>query len=265
MLAFRSAFSRFFSHDGMFLGAGLAFFVLVTLIPLTLLGVSILGFVLSSDVAANAVVDQLARNFPVYRREIRAALLHIVQTRALTGLIGTIVLVVFSTPLFGAARLILHRLLAIRIPPRFFRNLFVDSAMVILFGMLLFMATIVTWVYHVVQLFVLQQTGTSRLLVTLANIGLSLGLGLAMFYLAYRFVPRRFVRPRAALGGAIVASLLWEVAKQLFSLYIRNIGIYDQIYGPLGVLVAFVMFVYYSALVFVFGGAYTAALDSRRR
>ena len=265
MLAVRSAFSRFFSNDGMFLGAGLAFFVLVTVIPLTLLGVSILGFVLSSEMAANSVVDQLARNFPVYKREIRTALLHIVEARALTGIIGTIILIVFSTPVFGACRLILHRLLQIRIPPSFFRNLFVDSIMVVLVGVLLFLATIVTWVYHGVQLFVLQQTGTSLALVTAANLGLSLGLGTVLFYLVYRFVPRRVVRPRAALGGAIVAGLLWEVAKQLFSLYIRKVGIYDQIYGTLGVLVAFVMFVYYSALVFVFGAAYVAALDSRKR
>lgn len=265
MLPLRSAVSRFFGNDGMFLAAGLSFFFLVTLIPLTLLGVSTLGFVLSSHVAENAVVDQLARNFPVYKREIRTAVLAIVQSRALTGLLGTGILIVFSTPLFGACRLILHRLLAIRIPPNFLRNLVVDSITVLLFGVLLFVVTIVTWVYHGVQIFVLEQAGTSWTLVTLANLGLSLGLGTVMFYLIYRFVPRRAVRRGAALGGAIVASFLWEVAKQLFSLYIRKVGIYDQIYGPLGVLVAFVMFVYYSAIVFTFGAAYVAALDARRR
>jgi membrane protein len=61
-----------------------------------------------------------------------------------------------------------------------------------------------------------------------------------------------------------VATLLWEIAKQLFRLYIREFGVYDQIYGPLGVLVAFVMFIYYSAIVFVVGGAYAASLDGNR-
>jgi membrane protein len=249
----------------MFLGAGLAFFVMVTLIPLTLLTVSTLGFVLTSDMAANAVVDQLATNFPVYKREIRAAMLRIVETRAITGLVGTVVLVVFSTPLFGACRLILHRLLSIKIPPNFLRNLVVDSFMVLIFGILLFAATVVTWLYHVVQIFIVEQAALPYTAVAFGNLGFSIGLGGLMFYLLYRFIPRRAVRKRAALGGAIVAALLWEVAKQLFGLYIRKVGIYDQIYGPLGVLVAFVMFLYYSALVFVFGAAYVAALDSRRR
>jgi uncharacterized BrkB/YihY/UPF0761 family membrane protein len=43
------------------------------------------------------------------------------------------------------------------------------------------------------------------------------------------------------------------------------VGVYDQIYGPLGALVAFVMFVYYTAVVFVFCGAFVAARDARQR
>src|SRR2546428_10393598 len=82
MLAIRGAFSRFFAESGFFLAAGLAFFFLICCIPLTLLGVSSLGFVLSTERAADAVVGQLARNFPVYRREIAVVLLHIVDIRA---------------------------------------------------------------------------------------------------------------------------------------------------------------------------------------
>jgi len=55
-----------------------------------------------------------------------------------------------------------------------------------------------------------------------------------MFYLAYRFVPRRRPRVGAALAGAVLASVLWEVAKQLFRLYVQEVGVYDQMYGPLG-------------------------------
>ena len=95
MFALRGAFSRFIAADGFFLGAGLAFFVLVTMIPVVLLSVSTLGFVLSSERAASEVVGQLARNFPVYRREIQGAMLRIVETRATTGVIGTLVLVLF--------------------------------------------------------------------------------------------------------------------------------------------------------------------------
>jgi len=265
MFALRGAFSRFFGADGFFLGAGLAFFGIITLIPILLLGVSILGFVLTSEQAANEVVGQLARNFPVYRREIRTVLLRVVDTRTASGVLGTVILILFSTPLFSASRLVLHKLLGVRQGASYLRNLLIDGGMAIVLGVLLFAATVVTWVFHWFHAFVLEPANVPTRWLALANIGFSIALSMALFYLAYRYLPRRGIRGSAALAGAVAASLLWEVAKQLFALYIRKVGIYDQIYGPLGVLVAFVMFAYYSAIVFVFGAAWVAAVDAKRR
>ena len=102
-------------------------------------------------------------------------------------------------------------------------------------------------------------------LVRYASVAFGILLSAAMFYLIYRYLPARRVRPGSALAAALLTSGLWEAAKQLFRLYIRRVGLYDQIYGPLGVLVAFVMFVYYTTIVFVLGAAYAAALETRRR
>src|SRR5206468_12876016 len=77
----RGAVSRFIAADGFFMSAGLAFFFLVCLIPLLLLGVSMGGFVLSGEEAARHVAGQLAEQFPVYQGQIARVLLRIVQTR----------------------------------------------------------------------------------------------------------------------------------------------------------------------------------------
>lgn len=261
----RGAVSRFFAVDGFFLAAGLAFFFLVCMIPLVLLGVSLVGFVLSTEQAAREVIGQLTRNFPVYKSEITAALLRIVRTRGAFGLVGTVVLVVFSMPLLGAVRLVMHRLLGVRGTRGFVRSLLVDAVTVLLLCVLLFGATVVTWVAQWFHDLVVATAPRPVPWASAIPIGLSLVLSAVMFYLGYRYVPHRPVRALPALAGGVMASVLWEVAKQLFRLYIRRVGVYDQIYGPLGVLVAVVMFVYYSAVVFVFGAAYVAALDARRR
>jgi membrane protein len=261
----RGAFSRFFANDGFFLAAGLAFAFLVCLIPLTLLAVSFVGFIVSTEEAAHEVVAQLARNFPVYKGEISRVLLRIVETRRTSGLIGTAVLVVFSTSLFGAIRLVLHRMLGFRDEGHPFRNLVVDNLMVLLLSVLFFFATAITWAVDWFQAFVLEPSDPSGLWSGRVTLGFSLALSTVMFYLGYFYIPQCRVRAWAALSGALLASVLWEIAKQLFRLYIRRVGIYDQIYGPLSVLVAFVMFVYYSAVVFVFGAAWVATLDARRR
>jgi len=144
------------------------------------------------------------------------------------------------------------------------RNLALDAGLVLLLTMLLFLTSVVTAIFQWFQEYFLEAIGVPWVWLYWTAVGFSLVLSTAMFYFGYRYVPRRRPRQSAALVGAIVSALLWEVAKQLFRLYIRRVGVYDQIYGPLAVLVAFVMFVYYTCIVFVLGAAYVAALDARR-
>jgi membrane protein len=261
----RGTFSRFYNNDGFFLAAGLSFAFLICLIPLTLLSVSLVGFIVSSQEAAHEVVGQLARNFPVYKAEISRALLRIVETRRASGLIGTAILVISSTSLFGAARLVLHRMLGFRGGGNMLRNLLRDTLMVLLLSVLLFFATAVAWAVQWFEQFVVEPSDPSGLWVERVSLGFSMVMSAVIFFFGFFYVPQRRVRVGAALSGAVVASILWEIAKQLFRLYIRRVDFYDQIYGPLAVLFAFVMFVYYSAVVFVFSAALVAALDARRR
>lgn len=260
----RGAVARFSAADGLFMGAGLAFFALVCVIPLTLLMVSALGFVLSSEQAANQVIGHLAQSFPVNRREISRTLLRIVETRRASGVLGTVVLLLFSTQLFSMSRLVMHRLIGIRVSAGFLRNLVLDVGIIVVLSLLLVAATATESALEWFRSLVRDPAWRPLVSTDTTRVGLSLVFSVAMFYLGYRYVPRRHIRVGAAMRGAILAAVLWEIAKQVFRVYMRRVAIYDQVYGPLGALIAIVMFVYYSALVFVFGGAYAAALDARR-
>jgi membrane protein len=262
--ALREAFAGFLANQGFFLAAGLSFFFLICVIPLLFLSVSLAGFILSSEAAARAVVSQLAQNFPVYRAEITRVLLRIVQTRTLSGLLGTGILILFSTQLFTALRLVLN--LVLRANPRggFLRGMLFDVGLVLAIGVLFVGNVAVTELFGWLKLFIMMSTHEPGPWIASMSFVLAVLLSTAMFYMLYRFLPSRRVATGSALTGALLTSLLWEIAKQLFRLYIRKLGLYDQIYGPLGVLVAFVMFVYYTMIVFVLGAAYVAALENRR-
>jgi membrane protein len=262
--ALRGAAARFYAADGLFMASGLAFSFLICLIPLVLLGVSLVGFVLSGEQAAHEVVNQLARNFPVYRREISRTLLAIVETRRVSGLVGMITMLVFASQLFGTARLVMHRVLGVR-AGSFLGNFARDAVMVLLLSLFLFVGTVASSIMEWIQAFFLEPVRMSRQWIGMAWVAFSLAFSTLMLYFGYRYLPRRRVRSGAALAGAVLASVLWEVAKRLFRLYVRNVAVYGQIYGPLAVLVAFVMFVYYTCVVFVLGACFVAAMETRRR
>ncbi len=260
----RRAFAAFFANNGFFLAAGLSFYFLICIIPLLFLLVSVVGFMLSREAAAAAVVAQLTQGFPVYRKEITRALVHIVAARAISGILGTVILILFSTQLFGAMRLVLAQVYSVKVRG-FVRGMLFDMLLVVALAPLFLLSFIASGLFTWFRDFVMVPSRLPGPWLAYSSIAFSVAISAAMFYLIYRYVAARRVRPAAALAGAVLSSVLWEVAKQLFRAYIRRFDVYGQIYGPLGVLVASMMFVYYTMVVFVLGAVYVAALDSRHR
>jgi membrane protein len=79
----------------------------------------------------------------------------------------------------------------------------------------------------------------------------------ALMVLVYRFMPRVSVSLRDTLPGALLAGLLWELAKYIFA---SSLGYfhYDQIYGSVGAVVAVLTWSYVSSLIMLFGAQLTA-------
>jgi len=78
--------------------------------------------------------------------------------------------------------------------------------------------------------------------------------------LLYYVLPARSVRLRDALIGAAVASVLFEVAKHGFALYVASVPSYELVYGTLATLPVFLIWVYLSWLVVLAGATITATL-----
>lgn len=81
------------------------------------------------------------------------------------------------------------------------------------------------------------------------------------FWFAYQFIPYTHVRIRAAVVGAIVGGTLWELAKGGFNWYIINMTSFDKIYGSLGVIPVFLLWVYLTWLIVLFGSEVAYAVQ----
>jgi membrane protein len=97
--------------------------------------------------------------------------------------------------------------------------------------------------------------GTSRLL-RLAPLLAST----AAFTLLYTLVPLRRVPVRHALAGGVTAAVLFELAKRGFGAYLTYFPTYEAIYGTLATVPIFLVWVYLSWLVTLFGAELTYCL-----
>ena len=93
----------------------------------------------------------------------------------------------------------------------------------------------------------------------LAQLGASLTLAVAAFALLYRVVPPVPMRIREVMPGAIVAAVGVHVASAGFSIYLDRFGGFNDVYGPLGTLLAFLLLVHIVAIVLLLGACIAAA------
>ena len=80
----------------------------------------------------------------------------------------------------------------------------------------------------------------------------------ALFTMIYRYLPSPSanVSWRDARFGGAIAAVLWEVAKQGFAWYLRNLGgaaSYDKLYGSLGGIFLLVFWIYYTSMILLLG------------
>ena len=79
------------------------------------------------------------------------------------------------------------------------------------------------------------------------------------FFLLYRIVPHGHVPWRHAALGALVAAVLFEAAKELFAIYVHASPTYRLVYGAFAAIPLFLVWIYLSWLVVLFGAELTAA------
>jgi membrane protein len=82
---------------------------------------------------------------------------------------------------------------------------------------------------------------------------LNLIVSVMVFGLIYWFFPNCSVGFKSAFAGAVFTSVFWEIAKFLFSIYITRIVDYSKIFGSLSAIVLMLLWLYYSAYIFLFG------------
>lgn len=263
----------------------IAFKVLISVVPIFILAIGLLGRVLRGDASFDAVARIIRELVPEGQEDQIIALIHQLQdaSGAVIGIGGVgLFLSVFS--LFITLRIAVRNAFAQdwHTGRSLIQGYLFDIRMIVQVG-LLFLATILlsfiattqisgatltAWGLDASWLHQLLRMGAGLLAWTLP-----LFITMAMFFHLYYFVPMPHPRKRSALIGAALAAVLWEITKYAFTYYATYVGRFERYINPdeslfalgntFGLLVAFVFWVYFSGIILMIG-AVVASLHEHR-
>jgi membrane protein len=249
--------------------AAIAFHVLFSLFPLTILIVSIFGLVLQDDQLRARVLEELLDVLPVSpsgQEDVRSSIEEIASPLSAIGLVSLVALLWGASGMMASIRVGLESAFKVeegrRRPPA--RAKLVDFLYVGITGLLVlaviglsvfaaFFSRAVGWVSDRLGVEIVASPSAElvRDVVQLVLTGL-------MTLLLYRIVPGRKLRHRAAIAGAVFTAFgIWGASKLLAVLL--DLTRYNVIYGSLAGVMTFLLFVYIVALILLFGAEFAYA------
>jgi membrane protein len=249
--------------------ASVAYYALFSLFPLLLALVAAGSLVLRDEQALRETIDLVSNAIPVSQQLIRQNIQQVLQSRGTFGVVGLLGLLWSATGVFTNLARNINYAWSETEQRGFLRGRLVALAMVGVLALLLILSVGSTTVINLLpQLNVPLWDSTSMYDSALWQIAtgfVPLLLSFALFLALYRWAPSTTVPWPAALWGAGVAALLWELAKRGFVWYL-NAGLarYSLVYGSLGTVIALMFWLYLSALITFLGAHLTAAVASRR-
>ena len=244
----------FLADECLFLAGGVAYQLFFSFIPLLALIVGVLGFLDGPDRAQRELVQLFRDIYPsASNQEVRIAR-ELVEGRALSlgvGLVGT---VLGASAIYSS----IDAALAMVLGGGRKRSLIRDNASALGFVAAIAALAVVSFVLSYgaqAAQEALAAAGLGRLARLLIAVGspvLGLGTGVVFFYAIYRYVPRAPDARNPARVAALVAAVLWEIAKVAFGFFTRGLGVFSA-YGPIAFTAGLLTWVYLTAIIILIG------------
>jgi membrane protein len=257
-------FSRWNGHDAPRLGAALAYYTLLSVAPLLIIAIMICGVVFGQGSTERQVLDQ-ARSLVGSEGADAIHLLMKSASHRGAGVIATVIAV--AALLFGASGVLVELQDSMNTiwdaTPKTaatWRGIIwqrvVAFGMVLGIGLLLLISLLCSAAIQVIEKFFAGFVPVSPQILEAANVVFSLLAISVLFALIFKYVPNASIIWWDVGIGAVVTAVLFTIGKFLLAWYLGTAGIASA-YGAAGSIVALVVWVYYSAQIFLFGAIFT--------
>ena len=266
----KSTANNWLSDQATSISAALAFYSAFSIAPLLVIAVAVIGWIVGAQSADTFIAQQLRLLFGTSTANMVVQAMHAAQKTQ--GIWATIVsigtLIIGATTVFGALESALRQVWGTNVERKggwrgFVRTRIVSFGFILAIGFLLLVSLTMTTALSGLRGWVGQRyEGVVAALGVLEFI-VSTALGTGLIALMYRYLPAVRLAWRHVLIGALVTTLLFQAGRWGIGLYLGR-ATQPSTFGAAASFAALLLWLYYSAQIFLLGAEFTAVLGGTR-
>jgi membrane protein len=258
----RRTIEEFNADNCTHMAAAISYYVLFSVIPLTVFLVSVFGFIMRDAELQEEVIERLLETLPLetegdQENLVRDTVEGVKNVSAPLTVVGILGMLWSASAMFGAIRKSLNIAWDLEKHRPVVQQKLVDLGMVLGLGLLLVASVAGTGFLRTLRELSDENLGPlsegTGFIWSVLPFFLPAVLTFAVFMLLYRYVPSAETHFRDVWPGALLSTILFELVKNLFTIYVANFGAYDLVYGALGGILLFLTWTYLTAIILLVG------------
>ncbi len=257
-------------HQAPKLGAALAYYTILSLAPLMIVVIAVIGLVYGQKAASGQIMGQIQDMVGKDGAQmIQTVVANANQPKSgiVATILGLITLFLGASGVFVELKDSLNKIWEVPPKPKagvwsMIRERFLSFGMVLAIGFLLLVSLVLSAATALAGTFVRGIMPVPPWVLQIVNSLVSILVFTALFAMIFRFLPDEKITWRDTFLGAAFTSVLFTIGKLLIGLYLGKAGVASA-YGAAGSLVIVLVWVYYSAQVFFFGAEFTHVFAMR--
>lgn len=268
-LLIKDTLTGFIEDEGLSRGASIAYYTLFSIAPVLLVVVAIAGLAFGREAAEGAIVDQLS---VLMGHETAEALQGMIESAAKPGegavatIVGIVVLIVAVSGVFGEVQSAMNAIWKAEprtsVFTRLVRARLVSMGLVVTCGFLLTVSLATSAALAALSTYLNYVFPQIQTVLNVFDLLMSAALIGGMFAAIFKVLPDTDIAWRDVAIGALASTILFEAGKYAIAFYIGQSNVASS-YGAAGALIILLVWIYYSAQIFLLGAEFSRAYARR--
>jgi membrane protein len=257
----------FFRDDGLMHAASMSYFTMMAIVPFCLFIITLFGYLLGHyPEFYTFILNRLMNLFPDVTKEITQDISKLISFKGI-GKVGLVLYGLLSYQVFASYEKSLNAIFKVAKKRRFIFSVLISLLVVTVIIALLLLSFAATSIIPLLKVFspFLPILKIGKITQFIIRFILPFILVLFTVTMLYVLIPRTTVRFADSFRGALFTTLFLEIAKHLFTWYVRSVVELGKIYGPLTAFISFLLWMFYSSSIFLIGAEIVHNSNRARR